>query len=314
MSSQIQPRWSALTDSVLRKDKWLPGRSVPTDTWEHILREHGGFEMHDAARQFLTEFGGLVNDGWPSGPVTARTPFRLDPLTAEWDHGTFAQLSARAGTYLYPVGQANRRTSYLGMDPNGAIYIGKDSIHLVADTADEALEKLVETRCTDIPLPLTPTDPVPARSPESHQEPDADARQRWSPQAARVLCEAGWRSGRSVPTATWEYILREEGGFEIHEAARLFLAEFGGLAVDRESDRTTGWRDFRLNPLLARWDLEIFEELSEEAGTYLYPLGMADRRNFYLGMAEDGTVYVGMDYLNLLADTGDKALEKLIEG
>ncbi|MDJ0368197.1 hypothetical protein QMK19_00480 [Streptomyces sp. H10-C2] len=43
-------------------------------------------------------------------------------------------------------------------------------------------------------------------------------------------------------------------------------------------------------------------------------MGMADRRNQYLGMAPNGAVYVGMDYVNLLADTADEALEKLIVG
>ncbi|MDJ0340355.1 SUKH-3 domain-containing protein [Streptomyces sp. PH10-H1] len=61
-------------------------------------------------------------------------------------------------------------------------------------------------------------------------------------------------------------------------------------------------------------DHEIFEELSEGARAYVYPIGMADRRNQYLGMAPNGAVYVGMDYVNLLADTADEALEKLIVG
>jgi hypothetical protein len=53
---------------------------------------------------------------------------------------------------------------------------------------------------------------------------------------------------------------------------------------------------------------------SEQAGTYLYPIGDASRGNFYLTMAANGAVYHGMDDVRFLADTGDKALEKLIEG
>ncbi len=298
----------------MRKSGWYPGRSVPTVTWESILREHGGFEIHESGRQFLAEFGGLDNEGWPPGPITAQSPFRLDPLTAEWDEETFARLSEEAGADLYPVGQANRRTSYLGVAADGAVYIGKDRARLLARTPAEALEQLVETRCTDAPLPLVPVEPPPVRNLRGHQELSTDTGQRWSAETGQVLQAAGWYPGRSVPTATWESILREHDGFEIHEAAQQFLAEFGALAVERGQNWPKAWREFRLDPLLAKWDHEIFEVLSEEVGADLYPLGMADRRNQYLGMAPHGKVYVGMDYVSLLADTGDKAIEKLIEG
>ncbi|MFH8613253.1 SUKH-3 domain-containing protein [Streptomyces sp. NPDC018029] len=137
----------------------------------------------------------------------------------------------------------------------------------------------------------------------------------WSAETDRVLRAAGWYPGRTVPTAEWERVLHEHGGFEIHEAARLFLAEFGGLACEeRGPGRTMARMGFRLDPLAAEWDDEIFDVLSEEAGAYLYPVGEADRRNSYLGIAPDGKVYIGMDSVTLLADTGDEALEKLIEG
>jgi hypothetical protein len=59
MSEEHEQRWSAETDRVLRRAGWYPGRSVCTAEWENTLREHGGFEMHEAARRFLAEFGGL---------------------------------------------------------------------------------------------------------------------------------------------------------------------------------------------------------------------------------------------------------------
>ncbi len=71
---------------------------------------------------------------------------------------------------------------------------------------------------------------------------------------------------------------------------------------------------FRLDPLVARWDFEIFEVLSEEVGTYLCPVGDAFRGNQYLGMAESGALYAGMDSAELLADDADEALDKLIRG
>ena len=59
--------WSSPTEEVLRRAGWRRGgRSVPTDSWEAILGERGSFVAHDAARRFLSEFGGLVTYGWPA--------------------------------------------------------------------------------------------------------------------------------------------------------------------------------------------------------------------------------------------------------
>ncbi|MEU6120717.1 SUKH-3 domain-containing protein [Streptomyces sp. NPDC047123] len=137
---------------------------------------------------------------------------------------------------------------------------------------------------------------------------------RWTDVTERVLRRAGWHPGRSVPTDTWVNALSATDGFEANEAALRFLAEFGDLKVVRASDHERGWREFQLDPLLAVPDGEIFEDLSEQTGVPLFPLGMADHRNFYLGMAPDGSVHVGMDYASRLADSGDQALEKLIMG
>lgn len=51
-----------------------------------------------------------------------------------------------------------------------------------------------------------------------------------------------------------------------------------------------------------------------EQAAELYPIGSADRRNSYLGIAPNGAVYIGMDSVTLLAETSDRALEKLVEG
>ncbi|WP_326599287.1 SUKH-3 domain-containing protein [Streptomyces sp. NBC_01803] len=131
----------------------------------------------------------------------------------------------------------------------------------------------------------------------------------------QVLRDAGWFPGRSVTTTEWENVLRESGDFEMHEAARLFLTEFGGLEINQEGPGKNMARSpFRLDPTVAKWDEEIFDVLSEEAGVYLYPIGDAFRRNQYLGIAADGAVYLGMDSVMLLARSPDRALENLIEG
>ncbi|WP_193317930.1 MULTISPECIES: SUKH-3 domain-containing protein [Streptomyces] len=141
------------------------------------------------------------------------------------------------------------------------------------------------------------------------------ASQRWSESTDRTLRAAGWFPGRRVETAMWESVLEERGGFTIHPAARVFLREFGGLEVRERGPGISAIRaDFQIDPRMAEWDEEIFDVLSEEASTSLYPLGMAGRRNLYLGMAADGRVFLGMDEAWEFADSGDRALEKLVEG
>ncbi|MFD9466464.1 SUKH-3 domain-containing protein [Streptomyces sp. NPDC060027] len=144
MSRENGSRWSAETDRVLRRAGWYPGRSVPTDVWGSTLGERGGFDMHECARRFLAEFGGLESDERGPGRTMARMGFRLDPRVAEWDDEIFDVLSEEGGVDLYPIGESDRGNSYLGIAPNGAVYIGMGSVTLLAETADRALEKLVE--------------------------------------------------------------------------------------------------------------------------------------------------------------------------
>jgi hypothetical protein len=144
VSEETARRWSAETERVLRAAGWYPGRSVSTHEWETALRERGEFEIHDAARRFLAEFGGLESTERGPGKTMARMGFKLDPTVAEWEDEIFDVLSEEAGAELYPIGEADRRNSYLGIAPDGAVYIGRDSVTRLAATAEEALEKLVE--------------------------------------------------------------------------------------------------------------------------------------------------------------------------
>lgn len=306
--------WSPETGGVLRRAGWRPGRSVPTDTWEWILRERGSFVAHEAARRVLSEFGGLVTYGWPADPTTTRSAVRFDPLPAEWEIETYERMSRQAGTPLYPVGRADEGNSRLGIAEDGGLYIAMDGVELLGRTVDQALERLVSTQGA----------PAVARTPDAPSDAHAfwrrledveaadDAERRRLPETDRVLRAAGWFPGRSIPTATWESILLETGEYEIHDAARGFLAEFGYVGIPfRAPGGTVSWTEFRLDPLLAMWDAEILDDLGEQAGVDLYPIGMIDRRNQYLAMAEDGAVYAGMDAVRLLAPTPDEALEKL---
>ncbi|MDT0270750.1 SUKH-3 domain-containing protein [Streptomyces sp. DSM 44915] len=142
-----------------------------------------------------------------------------------------------------------------------------------------------------------------------------DATERWSAETDRVLREAGWSPHRRVSTEEWERILKESDGFEAHEKARAFLAEFGGLEFELSGKGVAVERmPFSLNPLEGQWEADIYEDMSEETGTSLYPIGEMARRHLFLGMAEDGSVYRGRDAVDFFADSGDQALDKLISG
>jgi hypothetical protein len=279
--------------------------------------------MHDAARGFLGEFGGLATDDWTPGPVMPQSPFRLapcglDPVVQELAElgNVFREMSAEVGAHLYPIGRVDRGESHLAMDPGGCVYVGRRSVQLLADTASGALEKLVMERRTDAPLPFVPAGDHLELPDDFGAALGADGAPRWSAETDWALRVSGWYPGRAVSTAQWEQDLQEaDEGYVAHAAARRFLSEFGGLEIDQKGPgRTVARLPFRLDPTLAKWDYEIFEYLSEEVGTSLYPVGDVSWGNFYLGISEAGAVYMGMDSAELLGDTADAALDHLIQG
>ncbi|MEU2778985.1 SUKH-3 domain-containing protein, partial [Streptomyces sp. NPDC007162] len=280
--------WSPETDDVLRRAGWRPDRAVPTDTWEWILRERGSFVPHEAARRFLRAFGGLVTYGWPTDPVMTRSAIRFDPLQAEWEEGTYAWMSQQAGTTLYPVGTADEGSSRLGIADDGRLHITAGShVELLGETIDQALDRLVRTQgARTVPRTAGMSEGGGegfwARLDAERADDGADER-RWPALTDRVLRAGGWFPERSVPVTTWESILLETGEYEMHDAARRFLTEFGQVGIPcRNPLDTMPWMDFRLDPLLAMWDAEVLDDLGEQAGTVLYPLGMIDRRNRWL--------------------------------
>ncbi|WP_399928251.1 SUKH-3 domain-containing protein [Streptomyces kanamyceticus] len=312
---ELRARWSALTQRVLRSSGWDPDRRVARPEWESELRERG-FTVHEAARRFLAEFGGLRTDEWTPGPVMPQSPYNFDPLGAVTNTGAFAAFSQAAGTTLCPIGRADSGDSWLGMAVDGAVYVGTDSAELLADNGYDAVEKLVMERRTDAPLPFVPAGDHLELPHSPEHDRSAEIGTRWSAETDRVLRLAGWFPGRSVSTEEWERTLHEaDEDFEMHQAARDFLREFGGLGIRQKGPGRTAPRSaFGLDPLPAQWDREIFDELGEQAGKYLYPVGGIGRGVSYLGMAPDGTVYRGMDDVEFLAENGDEALRKLIEG
>ncbi|MER6629712.1 SUKH-3 domain-containing protein [Streptomyces sp. NPDC000987] len=251
--------WSPRTEGVLRRVGWRPGRSVPTSTWEAVLSERGSFAAHEAARRFLSEFGGLVTYGWPADTTVTSSAIRFDPLAAAWQDERFAWASREVGASVHPVGTADEGASFLGT-----------------------------TRPCGSPGSRWCS---PFRRRLDTVETGADAGRRWPVETDRVLRAGGWYPGRSIPTETWESLLLQTGDFEMHDAARRFLSEFGAVGMPyRDMSAPLRWAEFQLDPLLALFDAEIIHDLAEQVGVGgLCPLGMRDRGNQYLAMADDGT-------------------------
>ena len=287
---------------------------MPADTWESILRERGSFVAHEAARRFLSEFGGLVTYGWPADSITTSSAIRFDPLGAQWQDERFARASREAGASLYPIGMADEGASFLGITENGGLHLIRDRVEPLATSPDQALDRLVAAQAARSALwtPGTSAAGHPFWTRLDTVETGTDAGPRRPPETDRVLRAGGWSPGRAIPTETWESILLQTGEFEMHDAARRFLAEFGAVGVPyRAPWDSMPWMQFSLDPLLAIWDGEIIDDLAEQAGVELYPIGMRDRGNQHLAMAEDGAVYAGMDSVWLLAATPDEALQRL---
>ncbi|MEU1871962.1 SUKH-3 domain-containing protein [Streptomyces sp. NPDC019793] len=323
MNGEVPVEWSPLTGQVLRCAGWHPGRSVPLDKYEHPLREFGGFEMHDEARRFLAEFSGLATDTWTPGPVMPQSTFRFEPCDIdagpeEWRgiRETFRRMNESAGAHLYPIGRVDEGASWLGVAPDGSVYVGSDSAELLARGGYEALEKLVLERRTEAPLPYVLVGDHLELPPDFGATHGSDGVPRWSPETERVLRLAGWYPGRTVSVESWEREMQEaDDGYVMHDAVRRFLAEFGGLEVSQRGPGVNAARSpFRIDPSSAKWDFEIIDALSEDAEVYLYPVGELSQGNSYLVMAESGAFYLGMDDVELLADTADAALDKLVRG
>lgn len=135
----------------------------------------------------------------------------------------------------------------------------------------------------------------------------------WSVEVERVLRDAGWYPGRDTDPTPWREPL-EADGIHIHPAADNFLREFAGLTVDHGGPGITRAREpFELDPLLALGEADRFGEWSEEICRHLYPLGDLDHGHAFLGLDEQGELYV---VANWLARFGrlPEAMENLILG
>jgi hypothetical protein len=123
--------------------------------------------------------------------------------------------------------------------------------------------------------------------------------------AQTVLRAMGWFPGRKVPTSDWETLLATDG-FVAHDFARMSMSEFGGLELSE------GRVVLTFDPAQGHGAAHEYEFLSEEAGKNLYPIGGIPKYGDFIGIAEDGSVYFGMDFLGQLGKSPREAIERLL--
>jgi SUKH-3 immunity protein of toxin-antitoxin system len=137
-AAEVDPR------DVLTEAGWFPGRcDHRVADWERELSEKGGLVMHDAARTFLQEFGGLSLGKRTSSSGATRLTFDLDPTLALWEGDRFDDASRKVGDSLYPVGEAMNGQEFIAIGERGDVYLVMDMVHHLATTAWSALESLI---------------------------------------------------------------------------------------------------------------------------------------------------------------------------
>ncbi|MFI2485884.1 SUKH-3 domain-containing protein [Promicromonospora kroppenstedtii] len=106
-----------------------------------------------------------------------------------------------------------------------------------------------------------------------------------------TLAKYGWFPGRSVPIDSWVETLRSEG-VEVHQAAAVFLAEFGGIVTKREGPGITRAREsFAIDPQECVGEGDRFVEWSQDLGRQIVPVGILDGGRSFLGMDENSELY-----------------------
>lgn len=133
---------------------------------------------------------------------------------------------------------------------------------------------------------------------------------RFSSDVGRILTKCGWYAGRDVGER-----LRLPSDFTVFPAAKQVLREFGGLHCgERGPGIECARATLDLDPSLAEGEADRFHLYSQRIGGRLYPLGEGDDGHYFVAIAEDGRVFLIMDFLMYVADRFDHALEHLLRG
>lgn len=129
------------TERVLRAAGWYPGRRIDVSGWVCELEE-SGFLMHEAAVEFLSEFGGLRVNVHGPGISCVKEPFELDPLLCLGEDDRFRGWGNTLGKHLAPLGELDHGRFFLGIDAHAVIHLVVDWVASFGPVS-EALDRLI---------------------------------------------------------------------------------------------------------------------------------------------------------------------------
>lgn len=115
-------RFSPEVEDVLRAAGWSPERRTAVENWTTLFEDEG-IHAHQAAIDFLQEFGGLDVEIHGPGVTKAKEPFELDPSLCEGEEGRFTEFGRRIGREIFPIGELDHGRYLLGIDQNTEIYV-----------------------------------------------------------------------------------------------------------------------------------------------------------------------------------------------
>ncbi|MEU1604727.1 SUKH-3 domain-containing protein [Micromonospora matsumotoense] len=128
-----------------------------------------------------------------------------------------------------------------------------------------------------------------------------------------VLLQAGWEPERCVDVARWR-IPFAQAGLSMHDAAAVFLSEFGGLDFPYAGPGISRAREHvQLDPLLALGEEDLFIEWGQLVGRHIFPLGELDDGRYFIGIDESSSIYLVADWLGHFGE-GMHGIESLILG
>ncbi len=144
---------------------------------------------------------------------------------------------------------------------------------------------------------------------------------RFSEPALKELKKAGWFPGRDVHDLTEKWI-RQLSGFEqfkLFDHVEKILKEFGGLFFNVTGMGANRYKEpFLISPEYALVeDLsleEIIEEMPEEIGLIVYPIGkFIESEWFIVTDVKERVLFINDDFVHF-ANSFDEALENLLTG
>lgn len=127
--------------SLLEAAGWRPGRTVPVDAWDEVLRREGHL-LSPLAAEILTGLGGL--EVHPGPAAKFRQPLLFEPeLAGSGAYDIAEQFEAQYGQSFYPIAEwISASVVYIGHLGKVVSYDDIERLD-IADSFAEALEVIL---------------------------------------------------------------------------------------------------------------------------------------------------------------------------